>query len=328
MIPSSEQQQVVDAPLESLRIVAGAGTGKTTTVAMRVDALVRLHHLEPEEILGITFTNKAAQELADRIRATIGPLVGPGREVEIHTYHGFASQLLHEFGALVGIERSASLMTPTLSRQLLGSLMIEGDLFHFDPTLRTSVERLRALGSAVADNLLTPVELIESATTEPPWPERVEMARILEHYESEKRRLGVVDFADLISAAHRLVVEHREVATAMRGRTRAVLLDEYQDTNPAQRELLRELFGDHIPVLAVGDEDQTIYEWRGASLHNFRAFPEHFPTDGKPARTLHLSQNRRSGQAILTVANRVRAEIDAAERLPLVPRETAPAAVV
>ncbi len=328
MIPSKDQQRVVESPLHSLRIVAGAGTGKTTTVAMRVDALVRHHGLEPEEILGITFTNKAAEELSDRIRATIGPLVGTGREVEIHTYHGFASQLLHEFGALVGIERSASLMTPTLSRQLLGSLMVERDLLHFDPTLRASVEKLRALGSAVSDNLLSPIQVIAAAGSEDPWAERVEMLEILQRYEEEKRRLGVVDFADLISAAHRLVVGHPEVAESIRGRTRAVLLDEYQDTNPAQRELLRTLFANHTPVLAVGDEDQTIYEWRGASLQNFRAFPEHFPHDGRPARTLHLSENRRSGAAILAVANRVRAEIDDAPRQALVPLENAPDALV
>ncbi|MCJ7727016.1 MAG: ATP-dependent helicase, partial [Acidimicrobiia bacterium] len=115
---------------------------------------------------------------------------------------------------------------------------------------------------------------------------------------------------DLISAAHHLVTAHPEIAQRVRSRYRVVLLDEYQDTNPAQREMLRAVFGEGFPVTAVGDADQTIYEWRGASLQNFADFPRHFPSaDGTEAETLHLTLNRRSTKRVIDLANRVRDEI-------------------
>ncbi|MCZ6662299.1 MAG: UvrD-helicase domain-containing protein, partial [Actinobacteria bacterium] len=103
-VPTPEQQDVLDIGLDSIRIRAGAGTGKTTTVAMAIANLVEKHGVEPERILGITFTNKAASELADRVRAMLGSAVDEGRQVEVHTYHGFAAQVLAEFGALVGVD--------------------------------------------------------------------------------------------------------------------------------------------------------------------------------------------------------------------------------
>jgi DNA helicase-2/ATP-dependent DNA helicase PcrA len=130
-------------------------------------------------------------------------------------------------------------------------------------------------------------------------------------YSQRKRQLGVVDYADMVSQCHRLLDQYPAIAERVRLRYRAVLLDEYQDTNPAQRELLRRIFGPGFPVTAVGDADQTIYEWRGASLDNFRRFPEHFPNaDGTPSATLQLSRNRRSAHRIVELANLVRNRIE------------------
>ncbi|MGB7861068.1 MAG: ATP-dependent DNA helicase, partial [Acidimicrobiia bacterium] len=119
--------------------------------------------------------------------------------------------------------------------------------------------------------------------------------------------LGVVDYSDLVTLSHRIVSGYPELARAIRDRYRVVVLDEYQDTNPAQRVLLRSIFDDGFPVIAVGDEDQTIYEWRGASAENFELFGDHFRTKaGGPAEELGLTLNRRSAQPILDVANVVR----------------------
>lgn len=307
--PTLEQQAILAAPLQPLRIAAGAGTGKTTTIALLVHELVTERGVAPEEILGLTFTQKAAAELADRIRV-LAAGVGPGREGEVHTYHGFAAQLVREFGALVGVDRRASVITPTFSRQLLLEILQRRRFEHLDSTWLGLVDSVQRLGSALGDHLVDVDALADSADAEDPWPARLELLGAWREYQAEKRRLGVVDYADLIGSAVELVEGHPDVASRVRGRYSAVLLDEYQDTNPAQRILLQRVFGDGFPVIAVGDSDQTIYEWRGATPDNFADFPIHFPkADGSPATDRKLTLNRRSDRRIIDLANRIRAQI-------------------
>jgi DNA helicase-2/ATP-dependent DNA helicase PcrA len=308
--PTPEQVAVISAPLGPIRVAAGAGTGKTTTVALRVVSLVADLGLEPERILGITFTNKAAAELSDRIRVLLSPHVESGREVEVHTYHGFAAQLLREFGALVGVERSSKVITPTFSRQLLRSVLHRVPLASINISDPNNIEHMRRLASQLGDHLLLPEDVaLPDEPADEPWQFRSDLVVALRHYQAEKTRLGLTDYADLIVLAHRLVARHPEVATELRQRYQAVMLDEYQDTNPAQRELLRALFGNGFPVMAVGDIDQTIYEWRGASPFNFEQFPSHFRhLDGADASTVNLTANRRSLPNIVEVANAIRAQ--------------------
>lgn len=314
--PSSEQRRIIEAPLESARVAAGAGTGKTTTISQRVRRLVEHHGIDPERVLGITFTNKAAQELADRIRTALDGLVETGREVSVHTYHGFASMLLWEFGALVDIERDTDVITPAFSRQIMSEITHQLPYVEWDPTVRGAIEKLRRLSSQLSDNLLTAdqVPLPETYAGDGPWPKRIEMLATLTTYEDEKRRLGVADFGDLIRRAHQLVTTHPDIRTLIASRYDAVLLDEYQDTDPGQRELLRMIFADTVPVMAVGDADQTIYEWRGASKENFEMFSEHFRLGGTAPLEFPLTLNRRSGSKILEAANLIRAEIDKSPR--------------
>lgn len=331
-VPTEEQASIIRAPLTPLRVAAGAGTGKTATLAHRVAGLVEEHGIPPGQILGITFTNKAAFELADRIRAVLGS-DDPSEEVEVYTYHGFAAQLLAEHGALVGVERSARVITPTFGRQLLFEAIRHGSFERVDITARRHViPSLLKLEADLSDNLKTAQDLLDRpvALDDEVGRSRAELAGALLGYQTYKRALDALDYGDLIRLAHRLVTRHPAVAERIAARYRAVVLDEYQDTNPAQRLLLQTLFGDgETVVTAVGDLDQTIYEWRGASLANFRDFPVHFPDrDGREASTLHLSTNRRSGQLILDVANRVRTEIAAGGGPPLVPADPhRPAAV-
>lgn len=309
LIPTPEQTEIVEYPPLPLRIAAGAGTGKTTTLAMRIAHLVATSAAQPEQILGITFTNKAAQELGERIAEMLDGTVQPGRDVEIHTYHGFAALILSEFGALAGVEHDAKIITPTFARQLLFDSIESGSYEHLDITWRGIVDRPEKLASDLGDNLRTAADLVEHSAegSGDPWNERGELAAIVARFEAEKRRLGTVDYSDLVRLAYDVVADHPDVGARIRSRYRIVLLDEYQDTNPAQRELLLRIFGEGFPVTAVGDPDQTIYEWRGASLENFAAFPEHFPqTDGSPARTLSLTVNRRSSQRVIALANAVR----------------------
>ncbi len=326
MKPTPQQRAIIEFPLEPLRVTAGAGTGKTTTMAWRLAEKVNSGAVDPGQTLGITFTNKAAGELTERIRVHLGSGATDGRDVEVTTYHGFAYGLIREFGPLVGVPRSVRLVTPGYVRQLLRDSMGSEPREFLDLTQAGRVvDRLLALSSTLGDHLRLPADL-HTAGIEELGPARREIGVILTEFSRRKRELGVVDFADLVTAAHAIVTRHPEVADRIRNRYRLVLLDEYQDTNPGQREMLLAIFGGGFPVTAVGDSDQTIYEWRGASPQNFERFPEHFANaDGTPAASLELATSWRSGSSIVELANMVRREISSPGPLPaLLAREDAP----
>ncbi len=329
-VPTPEQLSILATP-PPLRIAAGAGTGKTATITRAIVERVRSGEVAANQVLGITFTNKAAAELAGRIQSEIGGAAPVGIEADIHTYHGFAHRILAEFGPLIGVERDLTVITPTYSRQVLLDAISGGGPYDLLPlhNRRRLIPDLARLASSLGDNLHTAQALLDLPVVDDVGRLRREMALVLERFESEKKRLEVLDYADLLRLAHRLLVDHPEVVTELRDRYRLVLLDEYQDTSPAQRMLLQVAFSKGFPVIAVGDSDQTIYEWRGATLQNFADFPTHFPAaDGTPAETLPLSLNRRSGALILDVANALRTGIDDEERRPLMPAPGAPDATV
>ncbi len=314
---TSQQQAVVDYGLIPLRVAAGAGTGKTSTIARRLHTIIAAG-TPPEATLGITFTNKAAGELSDRLRSLLPELAQTGREVEVTTYHGFAYSLLQEFGAYVGVERDAAVIGPGYVRQLIHDSLRGEDFEALDMTSPPHrVAEAANLAGQLGDNLKTPADLV-AAAPEPlddVWSARLELANIVAGYDTEKRRLGVVDYADLIRLAYRLVTERPFIARRVRSRFSVVLLDEYQDTAPAQRRLLEAIFGDGFPVTAVGDSDQIIYEWRGASLMNFDAFPTDFANPNRtPAITLPLTINHRSARRILDAAHAVRSQIHGGTR--------------
>jgi len=324
--PTPQQRAIIDFPLEPLRVTAGAGTGKTTTMGWRLAQKVRSGEIEPERTLGITFTNKAAKELAESVRSHLGDAAAERPDVEVTTYHGFAYGLVREFGPLIGMPRSVRIVTPGYVRQLLRDAMGAEPRLHLDLTQAGHVvDRLLSLSSTLGDHLRGPSDLI-GAGIEQLQPARREISKVLEGFERRKHDLGVVDFADLVTAAHSIVTAHGHIADRIRDRYDLVLLDEYQDTNPGQRMLLLAIFGQGFPVTAVGDSDQTIYEWRGASPENFERFPEHFPAaDGSPAVSLELATSWRSADQIVEVANAVRSQISIPGPLPaLLARRDAP----
>ena len=310
IVPTIEQQAILDLGATSIRVRAGAGTGKTTTIALVIANLVGNHGIEPERILGMTFTNKAAAELASSVARMLPDNVDPSRQVEVHTYHGFASQLLSEFGALAGADTRSGVITPTFARQLIRDVFLHEQHDYVDITNPRMLDAIRRLGDQLGDHLLRPEDLIRASeihSGDDIWAARVEMARTLQGYNRAKTELAVADYADLVTLSTRLMRDHRELAETVRDRYRVLVLDEYQDTNPAQQVLISSIFGDGFPVIAVGDEDQTIYEWRGASAENFERFVQQFPPPGaKTAHDENLTLNRRSGQGILDVANEVR----------------------
>ncbi|MFF3335066.1 UvrD-helicase domain-containing protein [Streptomyces sp. NPDC002888] len=330
-----EQMACVVAPPAPQVIVAGAGSGKTTVMAARVVWLVGTGQVAPEQVLGLTFTNKAAGELAERVRKAlikagvtdpdvIDPDNPPGEPV-ISTYHAFAGRLLTDHGLRIGLEPTSRLLADATRYQLAARVLREapGPYPALTRSFADLVSDLLALDAELAEHLVRPEELrsydaelllsLQSAKLTNAdlrkVPEtaaaRRELAALVLRYRAAKRERDLLDFGDQIALSARLA-GLPEVGHVLRDEFRVVLLDEYQDTSVAQRVLLAGLFGDGTghPVTAVGDPCQAIYGWRGASVANLDDFPEHFAhADGRPASRQALSENRRSGGRLLDLAN-------------------------
>jgi DNA helicase-2/ATP-dependent DNA helicase PcrA len=330
-----EQTACITAPPAPQVIVAGAGSGKTTVMAARVVWLVGTGQVAPEQVLGLTFTNKAAGELAERVRKalagagvtdpdSIDPDHPPGEPV-ISTYHAFAGRLLTDHGLRIGLEPSTRLLADATRFQLAARVLREAPGPY--PALTRSfpdlVSDLLALDAELAEHLVRPEDLRDwdagllrtlegvklSNADLRKVPEtaaaRRELAGLVLRYRAAKRERDLLDFGDQIALAARLA-QLTEVGRILRDDFRVVLLDEYQDTSVAQRILLTGLFGGGTghPVTAVGDPCQAIYGWRGASVANLDDFPRHFAhADGRPAVRQALGENRRSGGRLLQLAN-------------------------
>ncbi|MFF3344156.1 UvrD-helicase domain-containing protein [Streptomyces sp. NPDC002779] len=330
-----EQTACITAPPAPQVIVAGAGSGKTTVMAARVVWLVGTGQVAPEQVLGLTFTNKAAGELAERVRKAliragvtdpdvIDPDNPPGEPV-ISTYHAFAGRLLTDHGLRIGLEPTSRLLADATRYQLAARVLREApgpypaltrsfadlvsDLLALDAELAEHLVRPEALRAHDAELLLTlhGVKLTNADLRKVPETAaaRRELADLVVRYRAAKRERDLLDFGDQIALSAQLA-RIPEVGRVLRDEFRVVLLDEYQDTSVAQRILLAGLFGGGTghPVTAVGDPCQAIYGWRGASVANLDDFPEHFAhADGRPATRQALSENRRSGGRLLDLAN-------------------------
>ncbi|MER5740642.1 MULTISPECIES: ATP-dependent DNA helicase [unclassified Streptomyces] len=339
-----EQTACITAPPAPQVIVAGAGSGKTTVMAARVVWLVGTGQVAPERVLGLTFTNKAAGELAERVRTAlvragvtdpdpVDPDNPPG-EPRISTYHAFAGQLLTDHGLRIGLEPTSRLLADATRFQLAARVLREapGPYPALTKSFPALVEGLLALDAELAEHLVEPADLLAYddglltalATAKltnddlRKLPEtsaaRRELTGLVTRYRAAKRSRDLLDFGDQIALSARLATTRPEVGAILRDEFRVVLLDEYQDTSVAQRLLLSGLFGQGTghPVTAVGDPCQAIYGWRGASVANLDDFPEHFPhADGTPATRFSLSENRRSGGRLLDLANGLAAPLRA-----------------
>ncbi len=337
--PTEEQWRAISWPLEPCVLVAGAGSGKTSVMAARVVylALVALGRIEadhpgilPGNVLCLTFTNKATENLTLRVRSALGAVDLPeGEEPEIANYHSFAAQVLDRYGLLSGIEPGQQVLTPAQRSELCNRVLDEMEFelvkTEWQPTV---VSKILELADQCQNHFVDPVEVIafnrrrleelrnhRSDRAYHAALERIELAGGVQIFERLKRERGLIDFGDQINLALGVLQERPEVGREHRSRFAAVLLDEYQDTNVAQARLLAALFGNGHPVTAVGDPDQNIYAWRGASLFNLLQFPTAFPrADGSPATRLPLYTNFRSGARILKAADRIITEVPASQR--------------
>ena len=345
--PTDEQHSIISAPVEPLLVVAGAGSGKTETMAARVVWLVANGYARPEEILGLTFTRKAAGELAHRVRMRLGQLVRRlgrdsrhpeedliGGEPTVATYHSYAARILTEHGLRAGYEPAARLLTEATCWQLMDAVVSRytGDMTDVDRAPSTVTNDVLSLAGELAEHLATPDDLaawtgrffaevqgrpgrVYKAVADALARQRARLALLplVRAYDRRKEELEAIDFGDQLARAARVARDHPEVGEIERGRYRIVLLDEYQDTSHAQVVLLTSLFGGGHPVTAVGDPCQSIYGWRGASAGTLDRFPEDFRRrDGAQARVLTLTTSWRNRPEILAVANAVSAPLRAA----------------
>ena len=348
--PTHEQVAVIEAdPREPALVVAGAGSGKTETMANRVLWLVANGHVAPAEVLGLTFTRKAAGELAERIRERLAELheaglTPDGHDLfdapEISTYNSFASTVFRDNALVLGRDGDGVVLGEAAAWQLARSVVVRSTdprLENLDKRLDAVVEATIRIAAGLADNAADPERVRElgrrfAGMRDLPLGDRYERAEVAKtiddlaqlellvdlagEYDAAKRARGAVDYADQVVLALRAVEKRPDAAAELRSRFRVVLLDEYQDTSVVQTELLALLFAG-TPVTAVGDPNQSIYGWRGASASNLGEFRERFrATDGAPAPAFTLATSWRNGERILDAANALVARGETAIPVP------------
>ncbi|MFT3899203.1 MAG: UvrD-helicase domain-containing protein [Gordonia sp. (in: high G+C Gram-positive bacteria)] len=300
-----QQREAVVHTGTPLLIVAGAGSGKTSVLTRRIAYLLAERDVHPGQILAITFTNKAAAEMRERVIELVG---GAGRAMWVSTFHSMCVRILRAQSGLLGetVNSNFSIYDADDSRRLLGMIIRDLEL---DPK-KFSARGLSVEISNHKNELVGPDDVEVPEDADENSAEAV-VKRVYEQYQKRLRAANAFDFDDLIGETVALLQRHPEVAQYYRRRFRHILVDEYQDTNHAQYVLIRELTGDDenadpppAELCVVGDADQSIYAFRGATIRNIEEFERDFPT----ARAILLEQNYRSTQTILSAANAVIAQ--------------------
>jgi DNA helicase II / ATP-dependent DNA helicase PcrA len=291
-----EQRAAVEAAEGPLLILAGAGSGKTRVITHRIAWLIQEKNVAPDSILAVTFTNKAAGEMAERVNQLLGhsSLAKP----LISTFHSFCVRVLRrDVEALKvgdkGLTRSFTIFDENDQSGIVKQIMKRMGLDTKQLTPRTVLSRI----SWAKNHMVDPQDYFLGSKD--PASERV--AHIFKAYQAELLKNNAMDFDDLLLEAARLLKVSKEVRERYQRRYQYLLVDEYQDTNRPQYELMKLLAGEHQNVCAVGDEDQSIYSWRGADIRNILEFEKDFPN----ARIVRLEQNYRSTQIILEAAGAV-----------------------
>ncbi len=271
-------------------VLAGAGSGKTRVITQKIARLLQPGDgadLAPSQIGAITFTNKAAAEMRERVKALIGPRAAG--KLLVCTFHSLGVRLLREDGECVGLKQSFSILDSDDVTSILR-----------DAGATTDAKQARSWQWAISlwKNMgLNSDQAAAQAATD----DELLTARVMKLYEERLQAYQAVDFDDLISLPLKLLNEHEHVRAKWQRQLKHVLVDEYQDTNATQYELLKLLVGPEGIFTAVGDDDQSIYGWRGATLENLKRLPQDFPN----LKVIPLEQNYRSTSAILRAANHV-----------------------
>lgn len=290
-----QQEEAVKHAGSALLIVAGAGSGKTRVLSNRIAYLIATRRAHHGEILAITFTNKAAAEMRERIEALVG---GRAKTMWISTFHSSCVRILRREAANVGLKSNFSIYDSADSLRLVTQVSKSLDL---DPK-KFAPKAIQHKISALKNELIDADAYLSSANHNDPFEQAV--ADVFKGYTQRLRQANAMDFDDLIAETVYMFRAFPALAESYRRRFRHVLVDEYQDTNHAQYALVREIVGEGpgaAELTVVGDSDQSIYAFRGADIRNIVEFEKDYPD----ARTIKLEQNYRSTQNILSAANSV-----------------------
>lgn len=284
------QRQAVECIQGPLLVLAGAGSGKTRVLTYRIANIIESTDTAPWEILAITFTNKAAAEMRERLSGLIG---GRARGMWVSTFHSMCVRMLRADAELMGFTHNFTIYDESDSKRLVKDIMAELDI---DPK-RFPINALRNRISQAKNELVVAADFADSVHD----PVGKQAARVYKRLQERLRAANAFDFDDLLLYAYLLLKHHPQVLDAYQKRFRYILVDEYQDTNHAQYEICRLLASAHRNIMVVGDDDQSIYSWRGADLRNILEFENDYPE----CTTIKLEQNYRSTGNILNAANAV-----------------------
>jgi DNA helicase-2/ATP-dependent DNA helicase PcrA len=305
-----KQLEAVNHGNGPLLIIAGAGTGKTTVITERVKRLITQKLAQPGEILGLTFTDKAAREMEDRIDIA---LPYGFTQMWIMTFHSFCDRILRDEGIRIGLNTGYKLITDTDVVSLFRRRLFDMDLDYFRPLGNPNkfISGMTQHFNRLRDEDISPRQYLDwtkSQPKNPSSPEEVlsqkeysELARIFDQYQKFKIEENVLDFADLVSYTLKLFRDRPNVLGNYQRKFKYVLVDEYQDTNYAQNQIVNLLAGKHHNLTVVADDDQSIYRWRGAAISNVIQFKTTYPK----AKLVVLTLNYRNTQEILDAAYRL-----------------------
>lgn len=286
---NDKQREAVTAPAEHRLVLAGAGSGKTSVLTRRIGWLVQVEQASVHGILAVTFTNKAAGEMRQRIEPFLGYPIGA---MWVGTFHGIAHRLLRMHWEEAGLQRNFQILDSDDQKRLVRRTIqaLELDEKRWPPKLAQWYINGHKEEGRRSHHVPAPRD-----------PQNQGLLQIYKHYEETTERLGVVDFSELLLRAHELVRDNPELQKHYQARFQHILVDEFQDTNSLQYAWIRILAGDKATVFVVGDDDQSIYGWRGAKIENI----QNFGRDFAGSKTICLEQNYRSTGNILNAANAV-----------------------
>lgn len=287
---NSTQREAVAATEGPVLVVAGAGSGKTRVLTYRIAHLINDHRVSPEAILAITFTNKAANEMKERVSALIGGMV---RSMWVSTFHSSCVRILRREATRLGYRSGFSIYDDADSLRLLRMVIKDLDL----DTKRFPEKAMKGVISKAKNELID----FESFKDQDSGFFHEQVADIYRLYQQRLVEASAMDFDDLLMVTVELFSAFPDVLAHYQQRFRYVLVDEYQDTNRAQYTLVKQLTAEHRNLCVVGDSDQSIYKFRGADIRNIRDFEKDYPD----ARVIILDQNYRSTETILEAANSV-----------------------
>ena len=338
---TSHQSSIISSGLEPAVVIAGAGSGKTETMSNRVLYLVANGFATPDQILGLTFTRKAAGELSVRIRKRLRQL-SQLKEFEhitststaVTTYHSYAGKLLSEHAIRYGIDADADPLGEAAIWQIASDVVRNwsDDSYRNDSEVSTVIKDLLGLSKlmlehqvkaadieAIGNDMLGKLELLAGSTNEDTravaraMRQRNGLLPMVEAFMERRKAAGELSFDDQMSLAADIAQNFEDVGTLERGKYTVVLLDEYQDTSQSQVRMLSSLYGSGHPVMAVGDPSQAIYTWRGASAGTMASFSKYFPkAQGQTGREqFSLPTTFRNDKIILAAANAISAQIKA-----------------